>query len=167
MTDSITITGNITEPELRTMPNGDAVLSFRIGAPHRVFDRAQQKWVEKSTSWYSVSAFRGLAQHAFASLHRGDRVVVHGRLRLKEWENASGVHGFAAEIDADSLGHDLLFGTTTFAKDESRSAGAVAESWAPAEATPDTGESSRAATDGRDRELALAGAQSGGADQPF
>jgi single-strand DNA-binding protein len=172
MTDAITITGNITEPELRHLPSGDAVLSFRIGRAHRAFDKALQKWVEKSTSWYTVSAFRGLAEHAFASLHRGQRVVVHGRLRLREWENSSGVHGFAAEIEAESLGHDLLFGTSTFEKAGGRADDGVAsaaDSWAPSDdaATPLPVGSEESDADGRDREFALAGMPADSAEPPF
>lgn len=128
MSDTITITGNISEPELRHLPSGVPVLSFKVGSSHRMLDKTQNKWVETATSWYAVSAFRGLADHGFASLHRGDRVVVHGRIKLREWENGSGSRGFAAEIEADSIGHDLRFGTTTFVK----SATSTGEAWAAA-----------------------------------
>jgi single-strand DNA-binding protein len=171
MSDTITITGNITEPELRHLPSGDAVLSFRIGRAHRSYDKGLQKWVEKSTSWYTVSAFRGLAEHAFASLKRGERVVVQGRLRLREWENGSGVHGFAAEIEADSLGHDLLFGTSTFVKTNGRTAEETtptADSWAPSDsAVPDAVDSEREVADERDREFALAGVSADSEEPPF
>ena len=51
-----------------------------------------------------------------ASLHKGDRVILTGRLRLREWDTGA-KKGIAVEIDADSIGHDLLFGTSRFEKD--------------------------------------------------
>ena len=76
------------------------------------------------TNWYTVSAFRQLAVHAQQSLHKGQRVIVTGRLRVSTWENASG-KGTSVDIDAEAIGHDLLWGTSDFRRDdnESRSAG--------------------------------------------
>lgn len=116
MTEIITVTGNIgTEPEQRSLGDGASVTSFRVASPHRRFDRSTGAWVEQYTNWYTVSAFRALGAHAYSSLHRGDRVVVTGRLRLREWESG-GKRGVSAEIDADAIGHDLLFGTTVYAR---------------------------------------------------
>lgn len=182
MSDSITVTGNITEPELRRTSGGISVLSFRIASTHRVFDKTQEKWVEGSTSWYSVSAFRSLADHAFASLKKGQRVVVHGRLKLREWENGSGARGFTAEIEADSLGHDLLWGTSAFVSERERTGAAhgaaVEESWAPglgvddgatAAPLPDaaTSESDSSEDSHPDRDLVLAGSGVDAGETPF
>ena len=49
------------------------------------------------------------------SVRKGERVVVHGRLRLRAWENGE-KSGTAIEIEADSIGHDLAWGTTTLTK---------------------------------------------------
>lgn len=116
MTDTITITGNIaTVPELKYTGNGVAVVNFRVASSQRRFDRSSQSWVDAGTNWYSVSAFRRLADNAIKSLHRGERVVVTGRLRLRDWETTA-KRGTTAEIDADAIGHDLLWGTTSFTR---------------------------------------------------
>ncbi|MFG6476531.1 single-stranded DNA-binding protein [Microbacterium sp. P06] len=116
MTDSITITGNLAaEPEQRTLPGGATVTNFRVGSTHRRYDKATEQWVDSFTNWYQVSAFRALGENAFASLHKGDRVIVAGRLRLREWENGA-KRGLAVELDADAVGHDLLWGHSTFHK---------------------------------------------------
>ncbi len=121
MTDTITITGNIaTVPELKYTGSGVAVVNFRVASSQRRFDRQSQSWVDAGTNWYSVSAFRRLADNAIKSLHRGERIVVTGRLRLRDWETTA-KRGTTAEIDADAIGHDLLWGTSVFA----RSAGAA------------------------------------------
>lgn len=132
MTETITVVGNITEPELKTTDTGLQILSFRLASTERRFEKGEEKWVEGATNWYSVSAFRQLADNAGRSLRKGDRVVVTGRLRLRDWETAA-KKGVTAQIDADALGHDLRWGTTTFHR-----AGAPAQG-SPSQGTPSQG----------------------------
>jgi len=114
MSDTITVTGNIaTEPDYKRTPAGLSITSFRVASSQRRFDRATGAWVDGETNYYRVSTFRGLAEHAFASFKKGDRVLLTGRLRLRHWE-AGDKRGTAVEIDAEAIGHDLLWGTTTF-----------------------------------------------------
>lgn len=118
--DSITITGRLaTEPEFKRTRNGLPITSFRVASGQRRFDRQSERWIETGTNWYTVSVFRGLADHAFASLHKGDRVILTGRLRQREWDTGE-KKGTALDIEADAIGHDLLWGTTTFVKDDRR-----------------------------------------------
>lgn len=127
MRDTITITGNLAaDPELRRTPGGVAIATFRVGSKQWRYDRAAGTWVDDGTNWYTVSAFRALADHAFASLRKGDRVLVSGRLRLRAWETET-KKGLAVEIDADAVGHDLRWGTTTFVKDDRRAPGSGQE----------------------------------------
>ena len=133
MSDTITITGNIaTEPEHKRTPAGVAITTFRVASGQRRYDRNSGSWVDAHTNWYTVSAFRGLAEHAFHSLHKGDRVILTGRLRLREWDTGA-KKGISVEVDVEAIGHDLLFGTTRFEKDASaQPSGPVPESdWAP------------------------------------
>lgn len=121
MSDTITITGTIgTQPEFKRTPDGLAITSFRLASSHRYRNPETNTWVEGETSWYSVSIFRVLAENAFASFQKGERVIVAGKLRIREWET-SVKKGVTAQIDADSIGHDLQFGTTRFAKSRSDS----------------------------------------------
>lgn len=133
MNDTITITGNLAnDPELKHTPGGVVIASFRVGSGRRKFDKASNAWVDAGTNWYAVSAFRSLAEHAAASLRRGDRVVLTGRLRIRSWENDT-ARGTAVEIDADAIGHDLMWGTSVFTKSARASAAAPApdETWEP------------------------------------
>jgi single stranded DNA-binding protein len=115
--DTITITGNVaTPPELKRTSSGVAITTFRVASGQRRYDREAGAWSDAGTNWYTVSAFRTLADHAYRSLQKGDRVILTGRLRLREWDNGTR-RGTAIEIDAEAIGHDLLWGTTTFMKD--------------------------------------------------
>lgn len=116
MSDTITVVGNVaTAPRRTVTQNGVSITNFRVASAQRRFDRARGEWTDGQTNWYSISAFRMLADNAHASLSKGDRVVVTGRLRLREWD-ANGQRGMTAEIDADALGADLLWGTTVFTR---------------------------------------------------
>ena len=107
---------------------GLAITSFRLASSQRRYDRTQQRWIDADTNWYTVSCFRGLASNAAGSVVKGDRIMVSGRLKIRDWENTDR-SGTTVEIEADNLGHDLFWGTSTFTRnltsgaDESGSAG--------------------------------------------
>nr|WP_315267099.1 single-stranded DNA-binding protein [Microbacterium lemovicicum] len=124
MSDVITVTGNIaTEPDLKQTSAG-AVTTFRLACTQRRFDRSTNAWVDGPTNWYTVSMFRGLAEHAYTSLQKGHRVLLTGRLRLREWDNGT-KKGLTAEIEADAIGHDLRWGTTVYEKGQTSGDGAA------------------------------------------
>lgn len=117
MSDTITIVGVVgTDPE-RKNPKGVPITTFRVATKDRRFDRATGAWTDGETNWYTVSAYRRLAEHVFDSVHKRDRVILTGRLRVRNWETGES-RGTAVDIDLDAIGHELLWGTTTFTRDE-------------------------------------------------
>lgn len=115
MTDIITVRGYVaTEVRLTLAQSGLPITGFRMCSTERRFDRETGAWVDGHTNWYSVSMFRQLATNAGASIKKGDRVIVSGRLKVRPWINADGRTGTSVEIDADTAGHDLMWGTANF-----------------------------------------------------
>jgi len=148
MTDTITVTGVVGgDPRVHVTTQGLTITSFRLASTRRYFDRVKGAWEDGETNWYTVSGFRQLAHNAAASVRRGDRVVVHGRLRLRAWENGE-KSGTAVEIEADSIGHDLAWGTTVLTKVRREGSGDVERPAATAEAGgwPGVGSASEAPT---------------------
>lgn len=146
MTDTITVTGVVgSDPRVHVTAQGLTITSFRLASTRRYFDRSKGAWEDGETNWYTVSGFRQLAHNAATSVHRGDRVVVHGRLRLRAWENGE-KSGTAIEIEADSIGHDLAWGTTVLTRVRREGAGdaerpapaAEAGGWPGVAASPET-----------------------------
>jgi len=127
MQDIVSAVGVVgSDPTLMMVGNGLARLTFRLGSNQRRFNRDGNSWENGETNWYTVVAFRRLAENGAKSLSRGDRVVVTGRLKVNEWER-DGKHGISVELLADGIGHDLMFGTTVYMKNS-----AVAPGTSPA-----------------------------------
>jgi single-strand DNA-binding protein len=136
VSDTITLTGIVgTEPRALTTSEGLAITSFRLASTQRRFDKSKEKWVDGETNWYSITTFRQLATNAAVSVKKGERILVTGRLRIREWENA-GKTGTNIEIEADSLGHDLLWGTAAFSRGAGSTPSDSAAAAAPVAAFP-------------------------------
>jgi single-strand DNA-binding protein len=114
MTDTISVTGLVaTDPKGGETNSNQSVASFRLASNARRFNREESKWENANPNWFTVHCYRQLADHVLQSINKGDRVVIRGRLKIRDWDNGQR-SGTAVEIDAESIGHDLLFGTTSF-----------------------------------------------------
>ena len=117
-TNNITITGNITrEPELRYTPSGVSKVSFGVAVNRSWRNQQTQEW-EEATSFFNVVAWRQLADNASATLAKGSRVVVTGRLEQRSWETESGEKRSIVEITADDIAASLRFATAEIHKVE-------------------------------------------------
>lgn len=111
MSDTISVTGLIaTTPRFITTSDGTPIISFRMATAQRRYDKSAGKWVDASTNWYTVTGFRQLATNCSTSLNKGDRIIVSGRLRIKDWSSGDST-GTSVEIEAEVIGHDLFWST--------------------------------------------------------
>jgi single-strand DNA-binding protein len=109
MTDIVTtVMGRLTnEPVLRELGNGREVVSFRMACNHTYFDRDSGQWKESSTSYVAVDVWRrALGRTVKASFAKGDPVIVHGRLYVREYEQ-EGRPRTAVSLVAEAVGPDL------------------------------------------------------------
>ncbi|EME98118.1 single-stranded DNA-binding protein [Streptomyces mobaraensis NBRC 13819 = DSM 40847] len=110
----VTVVGNVaTQPDFREAANGAALARFRLAATVRRWDRGREEWADAYTSFYSVWAWRSLANNVVASVTIGEPVLVQGRLRINTQER-DGRRWTSADIDAVAIGHDLARGTSAF-----------------------------------------------------
>ena len=116
MTDTITLTGLVaTDPRHVVTSEGLAITSFRLASTQRRFDRSQEKWIDGDTNWYTITAFRQLAVNAAQSISKGQRIILTGVVRIREWESDERT-GTNVEVESESIGHDLAWGTAVFSR---------------------------------------------------
>ena len=106
MTAQVTVVGNLTaDPELKTTKTGSSVL--RVGvAVNRRWKNKQDEW-EEETSFFDVNAWGELADNVAASLSKGSRVLISGRLEQQTWENKEGQKQSKVVLVADDIGVSL------------------------------------------------------------
>ncbi|SEN23698.1 single-stranded DNA-binding protein [Actinacidiphila rubida] len=132
----LTVVGNVaTEPETQVTATGVSVTRFRLATTTRRFDAERGAWTDGPTSFYTVRAWRALAGNIKDSVCLGEPLVVQGRLRIRE-EEVEGRRFVSAEIDAQSLGHDLSRGVARFTRTHSNPAAPRRQSGAPAPPQP-------------------------------
>lgn len=116
MSELVTVAGLVaTTPRHLVTQDGLPITSFRLASSHRKFDRALNKWVDGETNWFTVTAFRQLAINTAGSVSKGERILVTGKLRVRDWDNGERA-GTSVEIEADSIGHDLCWGSSAFTR---------------------------------------------------
>ncbi|MEO8907457.1 MAG: single-stranded DNA-binding protein [Microbacteriaceae bacterium] len=116
MIDSFSTSGLVaTDPSHSATSEGVALISFRLASSPRKFNRESKTWEYGPTNWFTVTAFRHLALNLIQSIKKGDRVIVMGRMRIREW-TAQERSGTVVEITADSVGHDLTWGTAVYSR---------------------------------------------------
>lgn len=117
MNDIITtVIGNaVTDVSLRVTSSGTSVASFRIASNSRRFDKSTSSWIDQEPSYLSITAWSQLAENVALSVHKGQPLVVTGKLKVRQWQDAD-KSGTNVEIDAIGIGHDLNRGTSEFTK---------------------------------------------------
>lgn len=112
----VTLIGNVvSDVRTSTTGNGVPMARFRLGVSPRRFDRESNQWTYRDSSYYTVVAWRRLAEHTMSSVEKGDPLVVAGRLSVREWQRDERWHT-SVEVEAFSLGHDLARGTSHFTR---------------------------------------------------
>jgi single-strand DNA-binding protein len=107
----------LTQPERRVIEKtGAVVASFRIVANERRFDKTTDQWVDSGMLRIRVSCWRRLAEHVVKSVKVGDPIFVYGRIYTREWKTEQGELRVSYEVDAETVGHDLSRGVTSFTK---------------------------------------------------
>ena len=109
--NNITIVGNLTrEPELRYTQGGKGVTSFGVAVGHRY--QVNGEWQEK-TSFFNVTAWDQLGENAAATLSKGTRVIVSGRIEVREYEARDGGKRTSVDVIADEIGPSLRWARAT------------------------------------------------------
>jgi single-strand DNA-binding protein len=108
----ITVTGNLArDPDLKVIGDGTPLATFTVASNER-HKSGDGEWVDGATSWVRCCAWGDLAEHVAADLRKGDRVIVHGTLRQRDYAVDDGEHKAkrtAWEVTAADAGPSLKF----------------------------------------------------------
>lgn len=116
MAENTTTTGLVaTTPRHLVTGDGLPITSFRLAATNRRLDRATGEYVDGDVNWFTITCFEELAINVAASVEKGNRIVVTGILRIRDWSDGTNA-GTSVEIEADAIGHDLSWGTAVFTR---------------------------------------------------
>lgn len=96
------------DPEVRYLPNGNAVANLSLATSEQWTDKQTGQKVEK-TEWHRVSLFGKVAEIAGEYLRKGSQVYIEGKLQTREWEK-DGIKRYTTEIVVDMRGTMQLLG---------------------------------------------------------
>lgn len=106
----ITVSGLVaTTPRHLVTQDGLPITSFRLAQETTTLNG------ETNTNWLTITSFKQLAINVANSVTKGDRIVVTGQIRVRDWDNGDRA-GTSVEIEATSIGHDMAFGTSKFTR---------------------------------------------------
>lgn len=95
--------GNLgSDPEVRFMPNGNAVCNFSLATTEKWKDKQSGQQQER-TEWHRISIFGKLAEIAGQYLRKGSKVYIEGRNQTREWEK-DGIKRYTTEVIVDMRG---------------------------------------------------------------
>lgn len=89
------------DPEMRFLPNGNAVASMSLATDEGYKDKNTGQQVDK-TEWHRVEAFGRLAEIMGEYLKKGSKVYIEGKLRTDEYEK-DGIKRYSTKIIANDL----------------------------------------------------------------
>lgn len=112
----ITVIGNlVSDPDIRTV-SGHKLAKLRVASNERIKD-TNGEWRDGDTTYIDVSCWRRLAEGS-QSLRRGQRVIIHGKLKGRSFLRKDGTNGYGYEIEATDIGTSIMsIGNGSPAKD--------------------------------------------------
>ena len=101
--NKVILIGNLgKDPEVRYMPNGNAVANITLATSESWKDKTTGEQQEK-TEWHRVVMFRRLGEIAGEYLKKGSKVYIEGKLQTRKWQDKSGNDRYTTEIVANEM----------------------------------------------------------------
>ncbi|MDO4697004.1 MAG: single-stranded DNA-binding protein [Neisseria sp.] len=101
--NKVILIGNLgRDPEVRYMPNGEAVCNFSIATSESWTDRQSGQKVDR-TEWHNITMYRRLAEIAGQYLKKGSQVYIEGRIQSRKYTGKDGIERTAYDIVANEM----------------------------------------------------------------
>lgn len=88
------------DPEVRYMPNGEAVANFSIATTETWKDKQGAR--QEKTEWHNIVTYRKLAEIVGEYLKKGSQIYLEGKLQTRKWEK-DGITRYSTEIIMDEM----------------------------------------------------------------
>lgn len=101
--NKVILIGNLgQDPEVKYMPNGNAVANITVATSESWKDKNTGEQVDK-TEWHRVVFFRRLAEIVGEYLKKGSKVYIEGKLQTRKWQDKNGKDNWTTEIIANEM----------------------------------------------------------------
>ena len=104
----VTVVGNVGDVQLKFTPNGKAVCEVSVAENHNRKNEQTGQWETESTTWRRVSFWENQAEAIANEIQKGDRVIVTGDEKLREYERNDGTKGASLEMRGRHIGKVVL-----------------------------------------------------------
>ena len=108
--NKVILVGNLgQDPEVRYMPNGNAVANITVATSESWKDQQGQQ--QERTEWHRVVLFGKLAEITGEYLRKGSQVYLEGKLQTRKWKDQSGQDRYSTEVVIDQSGSMQMLGS--------------------------------------------------------
>jgi single-strand DNA-binding protein len=105
---------------LKFLPSGVAVASFGVACNDRRKNQTTGEWEDGETTFLDCSAWRETAEHVADSLHKGDLVLINGKLAMRKYTNKDNAEVTTYGVTVETIGPSLQWNAVTVAARASR-----------------------------------------------
>ncbi|ADD79488.1 single-stranded DNA-binding protein [Candidatus Riesia pediculicola] len=98
------------DPEIRYMPNGNAVANLSLATSENWKDKQTGEMRER-TEWHRVVIFGKLAEVSGEHLRKGSQVYIEGSLQTRKWQDQNGQDRYNTEVIVNIGGTMRMLGT--------------------------------------------------------
>jgi single-strand DNA-binding protein len=100
--NKVILVGNLgRDPDMRYLPNGDAVANFSLATTEKYKDKSGQ--MVEATEWHRVVFFRRVAEVCGQYLKKGSQVYIEGSIRTRKYTDKEGIEKTITEINGDQM----------------------------------------------------------------
>ena len=101
--NKVILIGNLgQDPEVKYMPNGNAVANITVATSESWKDKNTGEQVDK-TEWHRVVFFRRLAEIVGEYLKKGSKIYIEGKLQTRKWQDKNGADHWTTEVIASEM----------------------------------------------------------------
>lgn len=102
--NKVILIGNVgTDPNVRYLDSGVCVAQIRLTTTERGYTLQNGTQVPERTEWHNVIFWRKLAEIVEKHVHKGDKILVDGKIQSRNYTDQQGMSHHITEIMAENM----------------------------------------------------------------